>query len=205
MNTNLHLQTIKSIPVPMYAPCIFEGAFGDVELRRLRKQVETFPEEEALTHGDSMFGSSDEDSERIAKQKGIPQIEDFAWLYSKFESLCMQANYNFKWNFEMTGMFEPAIYLTYDGKVKGKYNSHMDVGGDGPMSYRKISATLLVNDDYEGGELVFQGAPKPDKDTPKLKAGTIIFFPSFMMHSVEPVTKGIRNSVVLWLHGKPYK
>ena len=52
MNTNLHLQTIKSIPVPMYAPCIFEGAFGDVELRRLRKQVEAFPEEEALTMGD---------------------------------------------------------------------------------------------------------------------------------------------------------
>jgi PKHD-type hydroxylase len=81
----------------------------------------------------------------------------------------------------------------------------MDVGGDGPMAYRKISATLLVNDDYEGGELVFQGQPEPDKDAPKLKAGTIIFFPSFLVHSVRPVTKGIRNSVVLWLHGKPYK
>ena len=45
MNTNLHLQTLKSITVPTYAPCIFEGAFGDVELRRLRKQVEHLPEE----------------------------------------------------------------------------------------------------------------------------------------------------------------
>ena len=204
MNTNLHLQTVKAMPVPAYGPCIFEGAFGDVELRRLRKQVEHLSEEEALTSGDTRFGSADEYSERIAKQKGIPMVEDFAWLYSKFESLCMQANFNFNWNFEMTGMFEPAIYLTYDGKVKGKYDYHMDVGGDGPMSYRKISATLLVNDDYEGGELVFQGAPKPDKEPP-LKAGTIIYFPSFMIHSVQPVTKGIRNSVVLWLHGKPYK
>ena len=48
------------------------------------------------------------------------------------------------------------------------------------------------------GELLFQGQPEPDKDTPKLKAGTIIFFPSFLVHSVQPVTKGIRNSVVLW-------
>ncbi len=45
--------------------------------------------------GDSTFGSADEYSERIAKQKAIPHIEDFAWLYSKFESLCMQANFNF--------------------------------------------------------------------------------------------------------------
>ena len=99
MNTNLHLQTVKSIPIPNYAPCAFEAAFGDVELRRLRKQVENLPEEEALTHGDAMFGSADEDSERIAKQRGIPNVEDFAWLYSKFESLCMQANFNFNWNF----------------------------------------------------------------------------------------------------------
>ena len=205
MKTNLHLQTLNSIPIPAYAPCIFDGAFGEVELRRLRKQVEHLPEEEALTHGDSAFGSADEDSERIAKQKGIPQVEDFAWLYSKFESLCMQANFTTNWNFEMTGMFEPAIYLTYDSKVRGKYDYHMDVGGDGPMPFRKISGTLLVNDDYEGGELKFQGQPKPDKDAPKLKAGTIILFPSFMIHSVQPVTKGIRNSVVLWLHGKPYK
>ena len=116
MNTNLHLQTVKAMPVPAYGPCIFEGAFGDVELRRLRKQVEHLSEEEALTSGDTRFGSADEYSERIAKQKGIPMVEDFAWLYSKFESLCMQANFNFYWNFEMTGMFEQAIYLTYDSK-----------------------------------------------------------------------------------------
>ena len=196
MNTNLHLQTVKAIPKPTYAPCVFEGAFGSVELRRLKKQVENLPEEEALTHGDSTFGSADEDSERIAKQRGIPQVEDFAWLYSKFESLCMQANFNSNWNFEMTGMFEPAIYLTYDGKVKGKYDYHVDVGGDGPMGYRKISGVLLVNDGYEGGELEIETpwgvlSEKPMK-------GEMVIYNNVYKHRVKPVTKGTRVVIRGW-------
>ena len=34
--------------------------------------------------------------------------------------------------------------------------------------------------------------------------GSIIIFPSFMMHQVTPITKGIRNSLVLWAYGPPF-
>ena len=88
------------------------------------------------------------------------------------------------------------------------YDYHIDSFKASPKSnnvFYDYGFSINLNDDYEGGELVFQGQAEPDKDTPKLKAGTIIFFPSFLVHSVQPVTKGTRNSLVLWLHGKPYK
>jgi predicted 2-oxoglutarate/Fe(II)-dependent dioxygenase YbiX len=52
-----------------------------------------------------------------------------------------------------------------------------------------------LNDDYEGGELVFW-----ESETIKLKAGSIMIFPSNFMypHKVMPVTKGTRYSYVSW-------
>ena len=35
--------------------------------------------------------------------------------------------------------------------------------------------------------------------------GTLILFPSFILHEVTPVTKGERNSLVSWITGKPFK
>jgi PKHD-type hydroxylase len=35
--------------------------------------------------------------------------------------------------------------------------------------------------------------------------GTVIIFPSYIYHSVLPVTKGVRKSFVLWLGGGHYK
>jgi predicted 2-oxoglutarate/Fe(II)-dependent dioxygenase YbiX len=58
-----------------------------------------------------------------------------------------------------------------------------------------MSALGLLNDDYEGGELVFFG----DTVLP-FKVGEIIVFPSCFLfpHRIEPVTKGTRYSFVSW-------
>ena len=81
---------------------------------------------------------------------------------------------------------------------------------------RKISATISLNDDYEGGEMqIWQPAwfvgdelPKgivhsPGKKRGVAPAGTLIVFPSSMYHRVTPVTKGTRYSLVIWCLGKP--
>ena len=47
--------------------------------------------------------------------------------------------------------------------------------------------TVVLNDDYEGGEFEFLG-----NGTIKEKMGTVIVFPSYMQHRVLPVTKGVR-------------
>jgi predicted 2-oxoglutarate/Fe(II)-dependent dioxygenase YbiX len=58
-----------------------------------------------------------------------------------------------------------------------------------------LSILGALNDDYEGGELVFW-----ESEAIHLKAGSIMIFPSNFMypHKVMPVTKGTRYSYVSW-------
>ena len=68
---------------------------------------------------------------------------------------------------------------------------------------RKISMTLLLNDhnEFEGGHLELM---RPGK-TAFLKQGHAICFASFLNHKVQPVTKGMRQSLVVWFGGKPFR
>ena len=68
--------------------------------------------------------------------------------------------------------------------------------------------TILLNDDYEGGNFQFGFFNKGDVSitTPEFSTrGSIIFFPSFMHHQVAPVTKGTRYSLVAWFLGPSFK
>ena len=73
---------------------------------------------------------------------------------------------------------------------------------------RKLSMTVLLNDNYEGGEFQFAtlNNEKCKIDTPKFNTtGSIVVFPSDMEHRIAPVTKGIRYSLVVWFLGPPFK
>ena len=87
---------------------------------------------------------------------------------------------------------------------------HTYTTGDKGMvgKIRKISFSIILNTDYEGGNFEFEVGALHEKErtitlTPKL--GCAIVFPSFTFHRVTPVTKGTRYSLVGWICGKPYK
>jgi PKHD-type hydroxylase len=74
------------------------------------------------------------------------------------------------------------------------------------LSLRKVSITVQLSDpsEYEGGDLdIWQGG-KEYITAPRGK-GTVVIFPSYMMHRVSPVTVGTRRSFVLWLGGEHYR
>ena len=91
----------------------------------------------------------------------------------------------------------------------GHYTWHQDIG-PGMLSKRKISITVQLSgpEEYEGGDLeVFTGGNYKEGDfikSPK-GMGTVFIFPSYLLHRVTPVTKGIRRSFVLWVGGSPYR
>ena len=86
----------------------------------------------------------------------------------------------------------------------GYYNWHEDSGNeDEVFSKRYCSMVIQLNDEYEGGELELWAGSGHYK-LPRGK-GVSTFFPSFTMHRVTPVTKGIRKSLVLWIGGEHYK
>ena len=68
---------------------------------------------------------------------------------------------------------------------------------------RKLSMTVVLNSDFEGGEFQIRGLQK-DQQVPPLKEGSIIVFPSFIDHRIKPVTKGVRYSLVAWFLGPPF-
>jgi len=81
-------------------------------------------------------------------------------------------------------------------KKQGHYKYHIDNGAD----TRTLSIVMMLNNDYQGGELNFK-VDKKEKTIP-VKAGRIIVFPSNFCfpHKVAPVTKGVRYSLVSWGH-----
>ena len=77
------------------------------------------------------------------------------------------------------------------------YKFHVD---SGPSVSRTFSSIFLLNDDYEGGELVFKFPSAENEYRINTKKNRLIIWPSNFLypHSVLPVIKGTRYSVVSW-------
>lgn len=78
---------------------------------------------------------------------------------------------------------------------KGGYlPAHQDHG----VSSRVLSAVMYLNDNYEGGEMIFQNSGISIKP----EAGSIIYFPSnfLYIHEVAEIKEGTRYSMPHWYH-----
>ena len=107
-------------------------------------------------------------------------------------------NYWWKYNITHSNQTELLIY-----KPGGHYNPHVDTFHKHSDETRKLTALVFLNNDYEGGKF-FLNADGNIYYPPQEK-GTVVVFPSYMVHGVEPVTKGIRYSCVTWLVGPYFK
>jgi predicted 2-oxoglutarate/Fe(II)-dependent dioxygenase YbiX len=93
-------------------------------------------------------------------------------------------------------------FLRYD--KNGHYKAHLDTFmNPNADECRKLTVLLFLNDDFEGGKLYLQFGN--EKTYPPQEAGTVIVFPSFLLHGVEPIIKGKRTSMVTWLVGSWFK
>jgi len=114
-------------------------------------------------------------------------------------STALNINHQF-WKFIITHSNQTE-FLMYD--VNGKYESHIDTFHLISNETRKLTAIAILNDDFEGGKFYIQNSN--ERIYPPQKKGNIIVFPSFMLHGVEPVTKGMRYTVVTWMVGPYFK
>ena len=114
-------------------------------------------------------------------------------------STALNINHQF-WKFIVTHSNQTE-FLMYD--VNGKYESHVDTFHQISDETRKLTALAILNDDFEGGKFYIQNGH--ERIYPPQAKGSIIVFPSFMLHGVEPVTKGMRYTVVTWMVGPYFK
>ena len=120
----------------------------------------------------------------------------FYWNYIKLEIERLYAFYKIKFPKMTSIKINQIDLLKYS--PGGKYNVHTDNFSTTP---RSLSVIMNLNDDYEGGDLIFTNQQEKEIKRLKLGKGTIVFFPSNFLypHSIEPITKGTRYSIVSWL------
>src|SRR4051812_33333072 len=117
-----------------------------------------------------------------------------AWVYQKLEAALSDMNKAYR--FHLTGI-EPIQIARYPEGCY--YGWHTDATATA-NSARKLSLSVQLSDagDYAGGALEFKDTPTKENTG----RGTLIVFPSSMMHRVSAVTRGVRHSLVAWVLGK---
>lgn len=183
----------------------WDNAFTDEELKEIETYCDSFDTEYARTMGTD--DKSEIEKVRISDVRFFLRNPDTAWIFDRINFVVTAVNEQF-YGFELNG-YESFQYTTYSGNKRGNYGWHMDMalGHATPVDVlepRKLSFTLLLNDDFEGGEFEIN---EGREDTPSLtetRKGRFICFPSFMIHRVKPVTSGIRKSIVVWVTGPKF-
>mgnify|MGYP001262850047 FL=1 len=155
---------------------------------------------------------------------------DEQWIYDVAWDFMRQANEESGWKYEIHSAENVQIARYKKGMF---YDWHPDGKGDHFSAYksighpklhgrvRKLSMSIMLNDDFEGGDFEFathhhqsehmektwkdRPAPGYQIHIPEYKQGTVIVFPSDMWHRVKPITKGIRYTLVVWFLGPPFK
>jgi len=127
---------------------------------------------------------------------------DFDWVYATMSDVVNRVN-NEHFRFDLTHL-TALQYTVYNGSDHSNYQKHMDLGRQFPN--RKLSFSVQLSDDadYAGGDLRFHYIKNQPEVAPREK-GTVIFFPSWIVHDVTPVTQGTRRSLVGWVNGPKFK
>jgi PKHD-type hydroxylase len=145
------------------------------------------------------------------------------WIYKEIHPYVHEANrlagWNFDWDFSESCQFTKyklnQFYNWHCDSFDKPYDNPNDPNTHGKI--RKLSMTCQLTDgsEYTGGELQFDcrnyDPHMRDEDrhliTVKeiLPKGSIVVFPSFVWHRVQPVTRGTRYSLVVWNLGYPFK
>ena len=161
---------------------------------------------------------------RLDKQIRISKVawSNDQWLYDLIWPYMEEANAQSGWKYDIKAAESVQITRYEKG---GFFTFHQDGKSDNLSAYnlpennflhgnvRKLTMAITLNDDFEGGGFQFvtllEKGGASNIYTPDFNKaatlGSIMVFPSFMMHRVEPVTKGTRYSFVLWFVGPPFK
>lgn len=170
-------------------------AFSSESCDKIIKQCEAQSLEKCLVGNEvRTFQKTVRDSKKL-------ELPNDIGIGATLTGIGFQAN-AYKWKFNVTESNQTE-FLKYD--KNGHFSSHIDtflLDVDNTKS-RKISVILFLNDDFEGGKFFIDEGY--GKFYPKQQKGDIVVFPSFLLHGVEPVTSGIRRSLITWLVGPYFK
>jgi PKHD-type hydroxylase len=192
-----------------YPYVFWDNLFTNEELEKVKEHCRSLE----LIEG-AAVGKDGENSIDVMRKSEIAWAspnEENKWIFERISLVVESINDRF-YEMDLNGysMFQ---YTVYDGEKKQKYDYHMDtILGHKPidkLETRKLSLSLILSDpsEYEGGEFYIQNSSPEQEKLLKMEQlkGRVLAFPSFMIHGVSPVTKGKRESIVVWVEGPKFK
>lgn len=131
-------------------------------------------------------------------RKIISQEKDYSWILERIHAVGKQVNERY-YHFDIVNT-ELSHFLEYrDGRY---IDWHTDMT-DALTTNRKMTMVLLLSepDTYVGGKLSFN----PKGVDFIQKKGAMLFFPSFLLHHVAPVTAGVRYTLATFSVGPSFR
>jgi len=191
-----------------YPYCYYDGAFTDQELDSMSEYFSQHEVDQAMVMS---VDRPLNESIRRSKVKFFFRDEYTFPIFDRLNNVIEENNDRF-YNFILNG-YDSFQYTEYHHEERGEYNFHVDTAigdrcGDAQFETRKLSLVMCLNQpgvDFEGGQFCMTLGSEKNAFEVEMKRGRIILFPSFMLHRVAPVTKGIRKSLVVWVTGPKFR
>lgn len=145
------------------------------------------------------------DDSRRTKATGVDKFHPtIRFVYQRVIDTVYSANLQF-WRYNLTrnphsNLIEHIQFQIYNASNLGHYTWHQDQSIRGELATRRVSVTIQLSDPdtYEGGNLQIKSGK--DEVNMSRNMGDAVIFPSYSLHRVTPVTKGIRASMAIWFH-----
>ena len=160
-----------------------------------------------------LFESNPDYSTREALTGWIKQPNyENQWIYDKLNQTIEKHN-DYVFNLELSGI----PYIQYTEYLPGGHHDfHMDLPMDMPSYidykinefFRKLTVVVLLTQpevDFGGGEFQLNTSMERTPVTIPLVKGSVLMFPSFLLHKVAPVQWGLRKTLVSWVIGPKFR
>ena len=176
------------------------GAFTPAELDRIVAQGDGLATDKAtlLTRPEDVSA----ETIRITQTAWVQPTPETQWLYDRLQQTIRALNER-TYKYDLTGFSEPLQYTVYHGHEGGHYGWHVDHGAFEVQRKLSISVQLSDGADYDGCDLQFMVGQQP-VPAPRDR-GAIIAFPSYVVHRVTPITRGVRKALVAWVTGPNFR
>lgn len=174
---------------------MWANALSDEQCDKIIEICEKFPVQEATVFSNEQVSDARVSKVRWPEDQEIGQI---LWKYTQMANEVLDVNVE---------PYTSIQYTEYHGSEGGKYDNHHDVNWeDGSGKDRKLSIVIQLSNhkDYEGGLFQFTECESP-LISDFMQRGSVLVFPSYLVHSVSPVTQGLRRSLVAWFEGPKWR
>lgn len=181
---------------------IWANAFSPDELAVIEAYGDRLTAENATVGSDQAEGMRVRGKIRVTRTAWMPPGAESKWIYDRIQGVARSLN-DRVYQFALSGFSENLQYTVYHGTEGGHYDWHVDHGLLPTRRKLSISVQLSDGSQYEGCDLQFQAGNQIE--TAPRERGTVIAFPSYVLHRVTPCTKGTRKAIVAWTTGPQFK